>query len=80
MGTKGKKSKMETVQLDTRTPLQRIKDERNQHLFEEYLKLMDTLPSGTTRWGLLRALGEKYSLTAQGVRTVIRKLEKGDGK
>ena len=67
---------MRTEEIDLRTPLQKKRQKRNERIFKEYTGILNNPPQNATKWAIWRAIGDKYGLKAQGVRTVINKMQK----
>ena len=66
---------MEIEKIDLRTPLQKEKAERNKLIYTDYEAILTNLPENATKWAIWRTLGEKYGMKAQGIRTIITKIE-----
>lgn len=65
---------MSIKQLDLRTPLQKEKDKRNEMIYQEYIEILENPPENATKWAIWRAIGEKYGLKAQGIRSILNKM------
>ena len=65
---------MSIQQLDLRTPLQKEKDKRNENIYQDYITILENPPQNATKWAIWRAIGEKYGLKAQGVRSILNKM------
>ncbi|WP_027384900.1 hypothetical protein [Epilithonimonas caeni] len=65
---------MSITELDLRTPLQKQKDKRNEKIYQEYIKILENPPQNATKWAIWRAIGEKYGLKAQGIRSILHKM------
>ena len=62
---------MEEV-IDLRTPLQRVRDERDDKLFARFTEMRAKVPGGST-WAMCRVLADEFNMQPQGVRYAIKR-------
>lgn len=58
--------------IDTRTPYEKARDERNRHICNEFLTLSNQMP-GTAAHRIFRVIAERTGMTIPGIRNIIIK-------